>query len=214
MRRACVFIDGSNFYHRVLKKIGIKESLFDFDAFAQFLCASVVQSENHFRHYSGIITGIDFQKMSDSARDHHKVVRSLMSLDRWSVITTKLRTRTEHLHIDDRVENHVNLRALGIAEIRFQREREKAVDMNIGLDMMLGALDNLYDTAILVSSDSDLVPVCDLVRTRFWKRVEYVGFHIAREGDMDLTVPTKALTYSTNSQRILQIEDIQPFIRL
>lgn len=214
MRRACVFIDGSNFYHRVLKKIGIQESCFDFLAFVQFLCTSSVESENTFRHYSGVISGIDFREMSEAARDHHKVVRSLMSIDGWSVITTKLRTRVECLYIDDRVENHASLRALGITEIKFQREREKAIDMKIGLDMVIGALDNLYDVAILVSSDSDLVPVCDLVRTRFQKHVEYVGFHLVLEGESDATVPTKALIYATSSQRILRLDDVRRFVRL
>lgn len=213
MRRACVFIDGSNFYHRVLKKIGIQESCFDFVAFVQFLCTSSVESENTFRHYSGVISGIDFREMSEAAQDHHKVVRSLMSLKGWSVITTKLRTRTERLYIDERVENHVNLRLLGITEIKFQREREKAIDMHIGLDMVIGALDNLYDVVILVSSDSDLVPVCEIVRTRFCKHVEYVGFRLMSDGESDATVPTKALIYATSSQRILRIDDIKRFIK-
>lgn len=210
MRRACVFVDGSNFYHRVLKNLGIQESNFDFNAFAQFLVSSYAPSENQFRHYSGVIAGVSFHEMSDSAKDHQKTIRSLMSLDCWSVITAKLRTRKEHIVIDDRVDNHVRLKELGVAKICFSREREKTIDMKIGLDMMLGALDNLYDVAILISSDSDLVPVCELVKSRFWKRVEYVGFHIIAP---DTTVPTKALMYATDSQRIFGPDDIKRFVR-
>ena len=213
MRRACVFIDGSNFYHLVLKKLGIQESNFDFEGFARFLCAHHEPTDKHFRHYSGILTGIDFKHMSEAARDHHRAVRSLMSLEEWSVITTKLRTRTEYLQIDSRVENHERLQKMGIAEIRFQREREKAVDMKIGLDMVSGALDDLYDIVILVSSDSDLVPVCDLVRSRFWKYVEYVGFQIMSKTSTDHTVPTKAFVFATNSQRILRLDDVKRFVK-
>ena len=62
MRRVCVFVDGSNFYHRVLKKLSILESRFDFQAFAEFLCAAHMPSENHFRHFSGILTGVAFDQ--------------------------------------------------------------------------------------------------------------------------------------------------------
>ena len=34
MEKVCILIDGANFYHLVLKKLGIEEISFDFDKFA------------------------------------------------------------------------------------------------------------------------------------------------------------------------------------
>ena len=37
MERISLCIDGGNFYHLVIKKLGIEENQFDFDAFANLL---------------------------------------------------------------------------------------------------------------------------------------------------------------------------------
>lgn len=52
---------------------------------------------------------------------------------------------------------------------------EKGVDVKIAVDLLVGAFDNMYDEAILVSSDTDLVPAIKKVR-HLGKNVEYVGF--------------------------------------
>lgn len=54
------------------------------------------------------------------------------------------------------------------------RPREKGVDVKIAIDMVVGAIDDLFDTAILVSSDTDLIPAVKYVRHK-GKRVEYVA---------------------------------------
>lgn len=52
---------------------------------------------------------------------------------------------------------------------------EKGVDVNLAVDMLSGAYQDRYDTAILVSSDGDFAPVVNEVKRR-GKRVEYVYF--------------------------------------
>ncbi|MDP2949681.1 MAG: NYN domain-containing protein [Chloroflexota bacterium] len=52
---------------------------------------------------------------------------------------------------------------------------EKGVDVTLTVDMLSGAHQNLFDTAILVSSDGDFAPLVGEVRRR-GKRVEYVYF--------------------------------------
>lgn len=53
--------------------------------------------------------------------------------------------------------------------------KEKGTDVKIATDLIIGAVDDLYDTAILVSSDTDLIPAIKYVKYRK-KRLEYVGF--------------------------------------
>jgi uncharacterized LabA/DUF88 family protein len=55
------------------------------------------------------------------------------------------------------------------------RVREKGTDVKIATDLIVGAVDNLYDTAILVSSDTDLIPAIQYVKYQK-KKIEYVGF--------------------------------------
>ena len=54
--------------------------------------------------------------------------------------------------------------------------REKGVDVKLAVDLVIGAADNIYDTAIVVSSDTDLIPAIKYVRKAKDKTVEHVGF--------------------------------------
>ena len=54
--------------------------------------------------------------------------------------------------------------------------REKGVDVRLALDIYRLANDDVYDKAILISSDSDLVPAIRMVQERYHKVIEYVGF--------------------------------------
>lgn len=53
--------------------------------------------------------------------------------------------------------------------------KEKGTDVKIAVDLVVGAVDNHYDTAILVSSDTDLIPAVKYIKYKK-KKVEYVGF--------------------------------------
>ena len=53
--------------------------------------------------------------------------------------------------------------------------REKGVDVKLAIDVVIGATDDTYDVAMIVSSDTDLVPAIRHLRTR-GKTSEYVGF--------------------------------------
>ena len=53
--------------------------------------------------------------------------------------------------------------------------KEKGTDVKISVDLIVGAVDNLYDTAILVSSDTDLIPAIRYIKYKK-KKLEYVGF--------------------------------------
>ena len=54
--------------------------------------------------------------------------------------------------------------------------REKGVDVKLAVDLVIGATDNLYDTAIVISSDTDLIPAIKYVCKAKKKNVEYIGF--------------------------------------
>lgn len=79
---------------------------------------------------------------------------------------------------------------------------------------MLGAIDNKYDTAIIVSSDTDLIPAIDWIRKRCGKTVDYIGFSIKdpRPAKEDTRPSQGMITYS-DVQRILVVSDVKPFIQ-
>ncbi len=79
--------------------------------------------------------------------------------------------------------------------------REKGTDVKIAVDLIVGAVDDLYDTAILVSSDTDIIPAIKYVRYK-GKKVEYVGFSHS---------PSLGIQKNVNFSILLLPEDIQKF---
>ena len=130
----------------------------------------------------------------------------------WQIKTSKLRERNERIIIDSRVANHKKILKCGINEITYKTFREKGIDVKIATDLVAGALDDKYDSAIIVSSDTDLVPMIDWIRFRLKKKIEYIGFSIAdKTGNSDDIRPTHALVSRGDIQRVLIESDVKKF---
>ena len=80
---------------------------------------------------------------------------------------------------------------------------EKGVDVQIAADLITGALKNQYDTAIVLSSDTDLLPAIEIVRAE-GKNVEYIGF---------AHKPSLAMQKYASLSRLLIKEELLPFVR-
>lgn len=212
MERVCIFIDASNFYHCMLKKIGIREADFDFERFVQFLSRGRKIIENGKCFYVGTVREKGTRHETKKAMSSQNMLFSrLISSGNWRIETSKLRTRLETIKIDDRVDDYEKLIKIGIKEIRYERSREKGIDVKIAVDLISGAVNNEYDTAILVSSDTDLVPGVDFIRNMHNKKVEYIGFSIEKTDKFSQTKPVRRMIYATDIQRVLVESDIKPF---
>ncbi len=55
---------------------------------------------------------------------------------------------------------------LRFGEVRGRRARQKGVDVLLAVDMLVGAVDRVFDVAILVAGDADFIPVINEVRRR------------------------------------------------
>lgn len=146
--KVAIYIDGSNFYNR-LKEIGILDgSEFDYQKFADYLSRGRDLISK--RYYVGIVRNIDGSKKSEQlVSDQQKFLKGL--------------------------ENEGYVIKRGKIIYSSGHTREKGVDVKIAADLIIGAIDNIYDTAILVSSDTDLIPALNYIRYKN-KAIEYVGF--------------------------------------
>ena len=216
MERVCILIDSGNFYHLVLKKLGVHDVDFDFEKFANFLANEREITKEGKRFY--IATVRDRQDEYENKKIMSKqttLFTNLINAGNWIIKSSKLKTRIDSIRIDTRVKNYQEILKLGIKEITYERSREKGIDVKIALDLIIGALDNKYDTAILVSSDTDLVPALDLIRRRFKKKVEYIGFSIPKNEINNIyeeTKPIARMIEKTDVLRGLVESDIKPFI--
>ena len=148
-KRVAVFIDGSNLYHYLKETdypIGTK---FRFDKFVDFLVGD--NRECVYRnYYTGIFRNLDgTDKSKQLVRGQQKFLAG--------------------------IENEGFVVKRGRIIYDSAKPREKGTDVKIAIDLVLGAVDDLFDVAIVISSDTDLVPaVRDVVQRD--KEVEYVGF--------------------------------------
>ncbi|HEY4483345.1 MAG TPA: NYN domain-containing protein [Candidatus Paceibacterota bacterium] len=145
-----IYIDGSNTYQR-LKEMGVPEApkRFNFSAFVQHLVGERMLVSK--RYYIGIVKNFENSEKGDKmVKGQQKFLEGL---------------RTEGFEVKS-----------GRIMYDGGRIREKGVDVKLSVDLVIGAVDDLYDTAIVISSDTDLIPAIKYVRKAKGKAVEYIGF--------------------------------------
>ncbi len=172
--RVFIIIDGNNFYHR-LKELKLNNLLlFDYEKFVQFLARNKsLFSKNY---YIGAIREERDNPKSKKLMIGQQKLTGKLQKDGW-IIKFGHMLKTDDYH-------------------------EKGVDVQIAVDILIGAYENLYDTVILVSSDTDLIPALAKARS-MKKKVEYVGFSHK---------PSYGLITHSDIRRLLTKEDIQQFL--
>jgi len=173
--RIVILVDGSNMYH-YMRELGLKGlAEFDYGAFAQFIAhgRNVVSAT----YYIGKVRARGDAKSEELRRGQQRLVAHLQRCG-W---------RIEYGHM---------LQNKGV----FQ---EKGVDVHIAVDLLIGAFTNAYDTALLVSSDTDLIPAVHSVR-RKKKNIEYIGFAHR---------PSFGLIKNVDSTVTLRREDLAGFLK-
>lgn len=173
-QKCLILIDGSNFYFK-LKDLQLHNLLaFNFKGFSDFLkrSGSIVDA----RYYVGRVKQDGTAKADQMLANQQKLLARLKKNDfRYS---------------------------LGYLLKSGKSYHEKGVDVQIAVDMLVAAYDNLCDRVILVSSDTDLTPAIKKVQEK-GKIVEYVGFSHK---------PSIAMVRYCKESRILTKKDLLPFV--
>lgn len=172
-----VFIDGSNFYSK-LKELKITHtSRFNFDAFILSLTKNIRPK------YVGYYVG--------------------------QVRKEKGNPKSEKLYSDQqKLFSHLQMNIPYIQIIRGHIQnyngvyKEKGVDVRLALDLYRFAIEGQYNKAVLISSDSDLVPAIKMVQKKR-KNVEYIGFSHNT---------SFALLKESREKRLLRRDDLIPFL--
>ncbi len=148
--KVAVYIDGSNFYNYLkYKEINFPKGVkFDFNAFVKFLVGDRECISK--RYYTGVFRNLDNSDKSVELVKGQQKFFSEIEKDGFIIKRGRImKTDSDY--------------------------KEKGTDVKIATDLIVGAVDDIYDTAILVSSDTDLIPAVKYIKYRK-KRLEYVGF--------------------------------------
>lgn len=175
--KVAVYIDGSNFYGYLKdKKINFPRGIkFNFKAFVNFLVGGKRDLISK-RYYTGIFRNFDGSDKSQSLVSGQQKFFANLENDGFII------KRGRIMPIDNVY-------------------KEKGTDVKIAVDLIVGAVDNLYDTAILVSSDTDLIPAISYIKYKK-KKIEYVGFAHA---------PSLGIQKHVDLSRLLLPDDIEKF---
>jgi len=174
-QRVFVIIDGSNFYHR-LKEIKVKNQLqFDFIGFVKLLVGG-----NKLVKTSYYVGAIRTEKGNRKSFKLFKNQRKLFSF-------------LEKQKID--IYRGYILKSDGY--------HEKGVDVKIAIDILIGAYEDFYDKAVLLSSDTDLLPAIDKA-VSLGKTIQYIGFSHN---------PSLALIKHAKPAKLLTLDELLPFVK-
>lgn len=175
--KVAVYIDGSNFYHYLKdKEIALpKGKVFNFEKFIDFLIGDRLCVSK--RYYTGIFQNIDrTQKSAELVAGQQKFLQNL--------VNGGFDIKRGRILYDS------------------GRPREKGTDVKIAVDLIVGAVDDIYDTAILTSSDTDLIPALKYINYKK-KKIEYIGFSHA---------PSFGIQKHVHLSRLLLQSDINKFV--
>ena len=174
--KVAVYIDGNNFYKYLKdKEINFSKGVkFYFNQFVDFLVKDRECISK--RYYVGIARNLDNTEKSRQIVEGQQKFLSEIEKDGFII------KRGRVMYDKGRI-------------------REKGTDVKIAVDMIIGAIENKYNTVILVSSDTDLIPAIKYIKYK-GKKLEYVGFsHVSSLG----------IQKYANLSILLRLEDIEQF---
>ncbi len=174
--KVAIYIDGSNFYGYLKdKEISFPKGVkFDFKSFVDFLIGDRICVSK--RYYTGVFRNLDGTEKSQQLVSGQQKFFTNLKKDSFTI-------------------KHGRIMPIGKAY------KEKGTDVKIAVDLIVGAVDNIYDTAILISSDTDLIPAIRYIKYKE-KKLEYVGFSHA---------PSLGMQKYADISRLLLLEDIEKF---
>lgn len=143
--RVSIFIDGRNFYHSTknIKKEGFKIKLQD-------IVKELVGNRKLVTvfYYNALL---DEKHNLESYNIHNKFLDILRKIPKFKIVLC-------------------DVKKLKNKDGSFSYE-VKGDDVHLAHDLLMGAVDDLYDTAIIMSGDADFIPIIKTVRERFKKKV-------------------------------------------
>ncbi|MFH1820648.1 MAG: NYN domain-containing protein [Candidatus Nealsonbacteria bacterium] len=148
--KVAIYIDGSNFYNYLKnKEINFPKGIkFDFKSFVDYLIRNRKCVSK--RYYTGVFRNTDRNEKSDRLVKGQQKFFTNIQKDGFVIKRGRI----------------MPIRGV---------YKEKGTDVKIAVDLVIGVVDEHYDTAILVSSDTDLIPAIKYIKYKN-KKIEYVGF--------------------------------------
>jgi uncharacterized LabA/DUF88 family protein len=158
MSRYCFYIDGFNVYYSLNNRRLSKYKWLNYRGVAE----AVITTEDTI---TGVFYFTTFVRWKPAAVSRHKqYIKALRSVGVQTVLGRFLKKKVR-CHICGKY---------------YTTREEKQTDVNIALHLLCDAVNNLYDRAVIVSGDTDLVPAIEAVHKTFPDKEIGVMFPVRR----------------------------------
>ncbi len=145
--RVMIFIDGSNFYHSTAKK----GKRINFDKLIRELIGDKELVNVYY-----YVAPLDIEADEERYWKHQRFLNKLKKIPKFNVVLCTLKK------IKTAEEKYVYI--------------VKGDDVKLSNNLLMGAVDNLFDTAIVISGDEDFIDSINLIRNKYGKRVANAYF--------------------------------------
>jgi len=178
MSRYCVYIDGFNVYYALQEKSYKKYKWLNYRKLAESIIGKNDSIMGIF-YFTAIV-----RWKQDNALRHKNYIKAL----RWAKVDT-----IKGRFLEKMVRCH-------LCGQFYKTHEEKRTDVNIALKLLCDAIDDLYDKALILSADSDLIPAIQAVHKYTPEKKIGVMFPIGRnnydlkhEADFRVKMPQRLL---------------------
>ncbi len=168
--RISIFIDGSNFYYSTSKK-GIK---IDFTK----LLKELVGNEGELINAYYYVAPLDIEAGEEKYWAHQRFLNKLREIPKFNVVLCNLKK------IKSNDGNYVYI--------------VKGDDVKLSNNLLMGAVDNLYDVAIIISGDEDFINSINIIKKRYKKKVGNAYF--SKSSSLNLR---RACNFTINLNKII-----------
>ncbi len=175
MNRVLFLIDGFNVYHSLANKNYSKYKWLDYSALAKCF---LTQKDK-------IVQILFFTAYTywnpDRIKRHKKLTQALTS-NGVRIIEGKFKKKDVYINISKEIFRQKNITVNISKDISIWRKshEEKLTDVNIAISLFQSSVHNEYDTAMIMTADTDIIPAIRAVKADFsQKRIEVI-FPIGR----------------------------------
>jgi len=168
--RLAIFIDGSNFYYSTAKK-GIKV---DFDKLIKELSRN--REVKNIYYY---VAPLDIEAGEEKYWSHQRFLNKLKEISNFNVVLCTLKK------IKIKGGNYIYV--------------VKGDDIKLSNNLLIGAVENLYDSAIVVSGDEDFIDSIKIVQKAYGKKVGNAYFTKSSSSNL-----RKICDFTINLNKILE----------
>lgn len=186
-KRVIAYYDGSNFYHHSLQNYGIKDINF-FGMTNQVLSLSTEQLVK-IKYFN---CPVSQQEDPQVYAGQQKFLGNIRSTPLTELLLGRLvKRKLKKININCPVCNHQRCDCLKCPKCKRDIDikdcfkfLEKGVDVKLAINLLLDAVNDKYDVALLFSSDSDYVPAIKYVIKHLNKEVVYCHFPYPKTSEL------------------------------